>query len=185
VRDAGLSDIGENRVQEMGAKVDVIGKEGLRWHLIGHLQRNKVGQALQLADVIHSIDSVRLAAKLSEEATAANLTVEGLVQINASGEGTKGGFDPDKAIDEIGEICSFPALRVRGLMTMAPLTDDEQTIRAVFQRVERLRNDAAAAVKDFEPFHLSMGMSNDYEIAVEEGSTLLRLGTVLLGERRA
>lgn len=182
VRDAGLSEVGENKVQELEAKVEEVGRSAVRWHLIGHLQRNKAKKAVELADLIHSVDSVRLARKLSSEAEAAGQRVEGLIQVNVSGEESKGGVEGEEGIDAIAEICSMPGLRIVGLMTMAPFTEDERVIRSVFAGTRRLREDAAS-VTGFEPAHLSMGMSNDFEIAVEEGSTLVRLGTILLGER--
>jgi pyridoxal phosphate enzyme (YggS family) len=183
VRAAGLTEVGENRVQELEGKVSALGREFVGWHLIGHLQRNKARLALRLADLIHSVDSVALAGKLSELASESGVVAQVLVQVNAGEEATKGGLDPTVAMEEIGQICALPGLKVRGLMTMAPFTDDEILIRAAFARARMLRDEAARDVDGFEPRHLSMGMSNDYWIAVEEGSTLLRLGTVLLGER--
>jgi PLP dependent protein len=180
--EAGLTEVAENRVQELDEKVAAVGREAVRWHLIGHLQRNKARRALELADLIHSVDSLRLARKLSEEAVAGERTVQALVQVNLSGEASKGGLEEAKAVEEIVEICSLPGLRVQGLMTMAPFSDDMRIVREVFAATRRLR-DAARDVPGFQAAHLSMGMSNDFEVAVEEGSTLVRLGTVLLGER--
>jgi len=180
---AGIADIGENRLQELEAKIAVVGRDAARWHLIGHLQRNKSRRAVALADVIHSVDSVRLAETLSRAAAESISRVEVLVQVNVSGEASKGGLEPEVAVDEIGAICEMPGIRVRGLMTMAPFTDDERVIRSVFRGARLLLEEVGRAVPAFEPAHLSMGMSNDFEVAVEEGSTLLRLGTVLLGDR--
>lgn len=181
-RDAGIPDVGENRVQELDIKVGVLGREVVRWHLIGHLQRNKARRAVALADLIHSVDSVRIARRLSEEAGAAERRLEVLIQVDVSGEETKGGIGAAEALDRIGEICALPHLQVTGLMTMAPFTQEERVLRAVFSETRRLR-DAAAGITGFEGRHLSMGMSNDFEIAIEEGSTIVRLGTVLFGER--
>jgi len=180
---AGIQDIGENRVQELEAKVEAVGRTEARWHLVGQLQRNKVRKAVGLADLIHSVDSLRLALRLSEEGESVGRRVECLVQVNIAGEETKSGFDPVAAFDQIGQICAMPGLRVIGLMTIAPYTSDESLLRSVFGSLRELREEAARSVARFEPIHLSMGMSNDFEIAVEEGSTLLRLGTVLFGER--
>jgi pyridoxal phosphate enzyme (YggS family) len=180
---AGIRDIGENRVQELEAKVAEVGRGTVRWHLIGHLQRNKARRAVELSDLIHSIDSVRLAEKLSEEAIIAGRVLEGLIQVNVSGEATKGGLEADHAMEEIGEICALPGLRIQGLMTMAPLTADEGVTRRVFAAARELCERAAGGISGFEARHLSMGMSADFELAVEEGSTMVRLGTVLLGER--
>lgn len=180
---AGLLDLGENRVQELEEKVEEVGRSRARWHLIGGLQRNKVKRAIPLFDLLHSLDSERLARKVSSEAVAAGVRVRALVQVNASGEESKSGFEPGELVQTLLRICSLPGLRVEGLMTMAPFTADERTLRRTFSRTRELREEAAREVPGFDPIHLSMGMSNDYEIAVEEGSTLVRLGTVLFGER--
>ena len=184
----GHRDCGENRVQELEEKVGLVGREAVRWHLIGHLQRNKVKLALPLFDLIHSIDSVRLAQELSKEAVKAGATVRGLAQVNVSGEETKGGFEGSDslaaAIAEIAQVVELPGLEVVGLMTMAPLTDDEQVLRTTFRRARELFDRCGQELQSFEPRHLSMGMSNDFELAVEEGSTMVRLGTTLFGERQ-
>lgn len=184
VLEAGVVDVGENRVQELEEKFASIGAEGVRWHLIGHLQRNKARKALELADLIHSVDSLRLARKLSDEAEESGRRARVLIQVNVSGEESKGGLGGPAALEEMEVICALPGLRVEGLMTMAPFTDDMAVVRRVFAETRRLR-DAARDIAGFEGAHLSMGMSNDFEVAVEEGSTLVRLGTVLLGERGA
>ena len=184
---AGLRRLGENRVQELArksARLESAGRASeVEWHLIGHLQRNKVKQALPLFDLIHSIDSERLATELSHEAERDARVVTGLVQVNTSGEDAKSGFGYDEAVDGVGRICALPSLRVAGLMTMAPFTDDERVLRRTFARARELF-ERCASIDGFEARHLSMGMSNDYEIAVEEGSTMVRLGTVLFGERQ-
>jgi PLP dependent protein len=131
------------------------------------------------------VDSLRLAQRISALAVEMERRVDVLIQVNVAGEGTKGGIEVDRALDEIGAISALPGLRVRGLMTMAPFTGDEAVIRGVFSRTRRLQEEAAKDASGFEPRHLSMGMSGDFEIAVEEGSTLVRLGTILLGERQA
>jgi pyridoxal phosphate enzyme (YggS family) len=179
---AGLEDVGENRVSELARKHAELGRP-VRWHLIGHLQRNKVRQALGLFDWIHSVDSLRLAEELSKEAERAGRDVEALIQVNASGEASKGGLEFDLALETIVEITNLPRLHVRGLMTMAPFTEDEAIQRRTFRRTRDLFDACAAGVPRFDALDLSMGMSNDYEVAVEEGSTIVRLGTVLFGER--
>lgn len=185
--DAGLRSLGENRVQELADKVarlDGAGRSAeAEWHLIGHVQRNKVRQALPLFDLLHSIDSERLARELSAEAERSDREVAGLVQVNTSGEAAKSGFEAAQAADAVARIAALPRLRVLGLMTMAPWTDDEAVLRATFGRARELF-ERCADIDGFEPRHLSMGMSNDYEIAIEEGSTMVRLGTVLFGERQ-
>jgi PLP dependent protein len=180
---AGVGDVGENRVQEMEDKVGEVGRDAVRWHLIGHLQRNKAARALPFFDLLHSMDNLRLAETLSKAAVDQGRTVRVLAQVNTSGEETKGGFEPDEAIDALGRICALPGIEVRGLMTMAPFTDDEAVLRRTFRAARALFDDAARQVPGFTAEHLSMGMSNDYELAVEEGSTLVRVGSVLFGER--
>ncbi len=182
--EAGLRVCGENRVQELEAKVEAVGRQAVEWHLIGHLQRNKVERALPLFDMIESIDSLRLARALSAGAEAAGLEqVRGLVEVNVSGEATKGGFASGAALDAIAEICALPRLRIEGLMTMAPLAADEGVVRATFAGARALFERCGAELPGFQAVSLSMGMSSDFEVAVEEGSTLVRLGTILFGER--
>lgn len=180
--EAGVADVGENRVQEMDDKVAEIGRDAVRWHLIGHLQRNKAARAVAIADLVHSLDSVRLAEALSAEAVKAGVTVRALVQVNTSGEESKFGLGADEALDAIGPMAALPGLRLEGMMTMAPFTDDEAVIRRTFAGARRLCEEAARQVPGFGRA-LSMGMSNDFEAAVEEGSTLVRVGSTLFGER--
>jgi hypothetical protein len=179
---AGVADVGENRVQELEEKVAEVGRGAVGWHLIGHLQRNKAGKALPLFDLIHSLDSLRLAEAISAEAVKRGMEARALVQVNASGEESKGGFEPGELADAAGRIAALPGMRVEGLMTMAPFTDDERVLRAAFRRTRELLDDAARQVPGMGR-QLSMGMSNDFEIAVEEGSTLVRVGSILFGER--
>ncbi len=180
----GLLDVGENRVAELESKRAETDAP-LRWHLVGHLQRNKVRRALPLFDLMHSVDSVRLAREISREAERIGRRVPVLVQINASGEESKSGFDAAEGLDRVAEVAALPTLHVLGLMTMAPLTDDTSVLRNTFARMRALYERCASRVPEFEARYLSMGMSNDFEIAVEEGSNLVRLGTVLFGERLA
>jgi pyridoxal phosphate enzyme (YggS family) len=179
---AGVGDVGENRVQEMDDKVGEIGRGAVRWHLIGHLQRNKAARAVAIADLVHSLDSLRLAEALSAEAVRAGITLPVLVQVNTSGEESKFGLPADKAVDAAGAMAALPGLRLEGMMTMAPFTDDEAVIRRTFAAARRLCEEAARQVPGFGRA-LSMGMSNDFEAAVEEGSTLVRVGSTLFGER--
>ena len=179
----GLEDCAENRVQDLEAKVESVGRTAVRWHLIGHLQRNKVRRALPLFDLIHSIDSDRLAAELSAEAERAGVEVRGLVQVNTSGEATKGGFSADAAVEAVSRVTALPMLRIAGLMMMAPFDAPEAALRKTFGRARELFEQCSREVPGFHPEHLSMGMSDDFEVAVEEGSTMVRLGTILFGER--
>ena len=181
---AGLRDVGENRVQELEEKRGVVGAAAQPvWHLIGHLQRNKVRRAIQLFDTIHSIDSLRLAEELSKEAVRSGITVRGLVQVNVSGEASKGGFDAAAAVELIAAVTALPSLAIEGLMTMAPLTADARAVRATFAGTRALLEQCVSARVPLQARELSMGMSGDYEVAIEEGSTMVRLGTVLFGER--
>jgi PLP dependent protein len=182
-REAGIGDIGENRVPELEEKVREVGREAVRWHLIGHLQRNKARRAIPCFDLLHSLDSLRLARQLSQDAEFLGREVEALVQVNTSGEESKFGFAPDEALQAIGEMAELPGLKLVGVMTMAPFVADEAVLRRTFAGARRLWEDADGQVAGFEARHLSMGMSNDFDVAVEEGSTLVRLGTVLFGER--
>jgi PLP dependent protein len=182
---AGLPDVGENRVQELESKRAEYGGALAQpsWHLIGHLQRNKARLAVSLSDMIQSVDSGRLAAELSKEAVRAGRTVRVLVQVNVSGEETKGGFDAARAVQEIARVVALPGLRCEGLMTMAPFVDDEAVLRGTFAGARQLLERCVSEGLPLAGRELSMGMSHDYVVAVEEGSTMVRLGTVLLGER--
>jgi hypothetical protein len=182
---AGVLDVGENRVQELESKVAAVGRNAVRWHLIGHLQRNKVGKAVPLFDLVHSLDSERLAQALSAEAVKTGITVRALVEVNAVGEESKSGFPAAEVTDAVGRIAELPGLELAGMMTMAPFTDDEAVVRRAFATTRRACEDAARQVPGFRGQHLSMGMSNDFEIAVEEGATLVRVGSSIFGERGA
>ncbi len=180
---AGVLDLGENRVEEMVWKVSECGDlADVRWHMIGHIQSRKASRAANLSDLVHSVDSMRLATKLGRIGDATGQPIPVLIQINASGEATKGGFAARRALDDIKAVAACSGLRVKGLMTMAPFTDDEAVLRSTFRRVRGIMADATA-IPGVVGCELSMGMSNDFEIAVSEGATLLRLGTVLLGPR--
>jgi PLP dependent protein len=179
--DAGLRDVGENRVQEALPKMQEISAP-VRWHLIGHLQRNKA-KAVAEFDLLHSLDSTRLADAVDEVGRAAEAPVEALVQVNVVGEESKGGFGRPEWAAIAERLRSCTGIRVRGVMTMAPLDADERVLRAVFAGAREARDVMRAAGHDAT--ELSMGMSNDYEVAVEEGATFVRLGTILFGARSA
>ena len=182
---AGFHVVGENRVGEAEAKQDMLPDLKVSYHMIGHLQRNKAVAAIRVFDRIDSVDSVRLARRLDAVGTAAECTAfPVLVQVNASGETSKGGLPIEDAIAGVGSICELEGLRVEGLMTMAPIDADERTLHQVFSRVRRCLESCREQIVEFEGTELSMGMSGDFEIAIDEGATQVRLGTVLLGERR-
>ncbi|HEY4218355.1 MAG TPA: YggS family pyridoxal phosphate-dependent enzyme [Gemmatimonadaceae bacterium] len=178
---AGLGDVGENKVQEALPKMDAV-TVPVRWHLIGHLQRNKV-KALEKFDLLHSLDSARLADAVSDFGMAAGAPVHALLQVNVVGEESKGGFERGEWEAEAARLRGLAGIRVQGVMTMAPLDADERTLRTVFAGARDARDVLRAAGHDAT--ELSMGMSHDYEVAVEEGATLVRLGTILFGARSA
>ncbi|MGH7558769.1 MAG: YggS family pyridoxal phosphate-dependent enzyme [Gemmatimonadota bacterium] len=182
---AGLTDIGENRVQEalakLGPDVRPEGASPIRWHMVGHLQRNKVRDAVALFDWVQSIDSLRLARAISGRVDEGR-PVQVLIEVNAGGEAQKHGLAPERGVETALAVAELPGLEFRGVMAMAPWTEDERAIRAAFRVArgvfESLRERVGARVDT-----LSMGMSNDYGVAVEEGATMIRLGTALFGER--
>jgi pyridoxal phosphate enzyme (YggS family) len=179
--DAGLRDVGENKVQEALAKMPLV-ERPLRWHLIGHLQRNKVKQ-LDPFHLVHSMDSARLADALATFGQERGRPVEVLMQVNVSGEGTKGGYSPTDVPVEAERLRRLSGIVCRGVMTMAPFDADVGTLRKVFAGARKSREQLREA--GHPATELSMGMSGDYEVAVEEGATLVRLGTVLFGARAA
>jgi pyridoxal phosphate enzyme (YggS family) len=182
---AGLRDVGENKVQEaVGKMAEVLRSAAapLRWHLIGHLQRNKVKQ-LDGFHLVQSVDSARLADALSAHGEARGRPVDVLVQVNVSGEDSKGGYAPAMMEREADRLRGLAGIVVRGVMTMAPFDAEEATLRLVFSGARGCSEALRAAGHPAE--ELSMGMSGDYQVAVEEGATLVRLGTVLFGARSA
>ena len=179
--EAGLRMIGENRVQEAETKLRNR-PEGCELHLIGHLQRNKARKAVGLFECVQSIDKMETAVALSRAAVAAARSIDVLLEKNSSGEETQSGYrDSGRLIDEVGRIAALEGLRVRGLMTIAPFTDEEALLRRAFGGLRELFARARAVVSGLDV--LSMGMSNDFEVAVEEGATIVRLGTALFGAR--
>lgn len=176
---AGVHDVGENRVQEAEAKMNAV-TVPVRWHLIGHLQRNKARAAARFA-LVHGVDSERLAEALDQAAEAAGVVLEVLVQVNVSGEATKSGFEPGAVSAVADRLLQRRSLRVMGAMTMAPFDAEESVLRAVFSGARAVRDQLQHAGHPAP--YLSMGMSGDYEVAVEEGATHVRLGTVLFGTR--
>lgn len=186
---AGLEDLGENRVQEADAKIAEIGRDGgVRWHLIGHLQANKARRAVVLFDLIHSLDSVALVRRLDRlcvEEGRQELPV--LIQVDLAGEATKTGASEEALPELIAALVAAGRLRLKGLMTLPPFFDDAERARPFFRRLRELR-DALNTEQAFGANvrgELSMGMSNDYEVAVEEGATIVRVGTAIFGERQA
>lgn len=177
---AGLPDVGENRVQEALAKQELVADPAVRWHLIGSLQRNKAKHAVGRFVLIHSVDRVELADELARRVPEGRRQAV-LVEVNCSGEAQKGGIEPSALEPLLARVAALPSLELGGLMTMAQLTGDEAVQRSAFGRLRTLRDEMT--VRGFTLPELSMGMSGDYTIAVEEGATMLRLGTLLFGER--
>jgi PLP dependent protein len=187
--EAGARDLGENRVQEADAKITELGREQARWHLIGHLQANKARRAVVLFDLIHSVDSVALARRLDRlcaEEERAELPV--LLQVDLAGEATKSGARVQELPELIGAVRASEHLRLNGLMALPPFFEDAELVRPFFRRLRELR-DLYGARGEFDASRgggeLSMGMSHDFEVAIEEGATLVRVGTAIFGERRA
>ena len=174
--ESGVKHVGENRVQEARKKIESLSTLVPRpvWHMVGHLQANKAKTAAEIFDIIHSVDSVRLAEAISHHASS-NLPL--LIQVNVSVEGTKGGFVVAELTKAVAEIARLPRLEVKGLMTIAPLVKDPEEVRPIFRRLRELRD--ALGLE-----YLSMGMSDDFEVAVEEGSTMVRIGRAIFDERR-
>lgn len=182
----GLTRFGENRVQEAESKINALELPGVTWELIGHLQTNKAERAVRLFARIQSVDSVRLAELLSQRAAGRERPLPVLLEVNVGGEASKSGFAPDDVVEAARHIATLPHLRPEGLMTVAPITADPQDARPFFQRL-RERRDELRRVVPIEPdggwAELSMGMTDDFEVAIAEGATLVRIGRALFGER--
>lgn len=170
---AGLRHFGENRVQDAETKIAGLSELPVTWHMVGHLQTNKVKTALELFHMIHSVDSLHLAEALSRRAQR---EIPVLLQVNVSAEGTKQGFSPQELPKAVENIVKLPYLVVRGLMTVAPLAENPEQVRPVFARLRQLRDSLGLE-------HLSMGMTDDFEVAVEEGATIVRIGRAIFGPR--
>lgn len=181
--DCGVTDIGENKVQEILDKYDKV--KPVRWHMIGHLQTNKVKYIIDKVVLIHSVDSLKLAKEINKRAAAAGKIMDILIQVNAAHEESKWGIDPALTGDLIGEILeNCPNVRIKGLMSVAPYSDDPDEIRPYFAEVRKLYDKYGAMENEMVDFeYLSMGMTHDYITAMEEGSNLVRVGTAIFGAR--
>jgi len=182
---AGVIDFGENKVQEAEEKIPQVGRDSVRWHLIGHLQSNKARKAVELFDAIHSLDSVALARKLEracEKGDRAQLPV--LVQVDLGKEVTKSGVTEDQLLEIVDALKQCHRLRLQGLMTLPPFYDNSEEVRPFFRRLRELRDELRrlGAFGDGRG-ELSMGMTHDFEVAIEEGATIVRVGTAIFGER--
>jgi hypothetical protein len=178
----GIRDVGENKVQEALKKFTVLESPAVRKHMIGHLQTNKAKQALEIFDLIQSVDSLKLAREIQKQAAKLNKTAEILIQVNTAGEQQKFGADPREVSALLAEVLKFSNILVKGFMTIAPLTGDKDSVRCCFEDLrklsERAQNEFRGSAR-FDPKHLSMGMTDDYEIALEEGSNMVRIGRAI------
>lgn len=187
---AGARDIGENRVEEASEKIPAVNRQledgKLRWHLIGHLQRRKARQAIALFDIIQSVDTLRLAETLNRHALGANIRMSVLLQVNIGGDPQKFGFAPaprEALWRDIEKITALPGLRVEGLMTIGPLVATAEQARPFFRELRELRDELAQRFANAAWRELSMGMTDDYAVAIEEGATIVRIGRAIFGQR--
>ncbi len=180
---AGQRNFGENKVQEICLKAPQL-PEDIRWHMIGHLQRNKVKQVMDKAVMIHSVDNLRLAETISREAVKRNMVMPILIEVNAAGEESKFGIALEETEQLVRQAAALPGLQIAGLMTIAPFTEDPESNRLYFRQLRELSVDIKSkCIDNVTMDHLSMGMTGDYQVAIEEGATLIRVGTGIFGER--
>lgn len=183
VYDAGARDLGENKVQEICEKYDKLPAD-IRWHMIGHLQRNKVKQVIDKAAMIHSVDSYRLAQEISVQAQKKGLTIPILIEVNIANEESKFGISAEDTIQLVEEVAALPNLSIKGLMTIAPYVVDAEENRLYFRQIKQLSVDIKNKnIDNVSMDVLSMGMTGDYEVAIEEGATMVRVGTGIFGAR--
>ncbi len=182
--EAGITILGENYIQEAGKKFDMLSSCPVSWHFIGHLQSNKAKYAVRLFDLIHSVDSLKLAMQLNKQAQKINKVQQILIQINISGESTKSGIYKDNAFELTKNISGLENLSVKGLMAMPPYFSDPEKVRPYFSAVRSLRDLIKKEnIQNIDMNELSMGMTGDFEVAIEEGATLVRIGTAIFGKR--
>ena len=179
----GVTDFGENRVQEALPKIAAFHPQGLRWHMIGHLQSNKASKAVSSFYCVHSVDSVHLAQTLNRHASEQGKHLPVLLQINVSGETSKEGISLAGTPELARQVVALPQIQVEGLMTIAPLVEDPEQVRPVFRTLRLLRDQLRAELPFCSWQHLSMGMTGDYSVAIEEGATIVRIGRAIFGER--
>lgn len=187
---AGQADFGENRFEELWEKIPAAhalgmdqGGTPIRWHFIGTIQSRKSDQVIGPLVLVHSVDRVKIARRISQVAEAAATVVPILLEVNVSGEESKHGFRPDSIDAAVAEMRALPGIHIQGLMTMAPFVDDAEETRPVFRGLRTLRDDLRRRFPEMAWPHLSMGMTNDFEVAVEEGATLVRIGSAIFGDR--
>ncbi|MBT9771650.1 YggS family pyridoxal phosphate-dependent enzyme [Coprococcus catus] len=179
----GILDYGENKVQELSDKYDVLPKN-IRWHMIGHLQRNKVKYLIGKTVLIHSVDSLRLAEQIEHEAAKADTIMNVLIEVNVAGEESKFGTTCNEAVELVRAVAALKHVKIKGLMTIAPFTDNPEDNRIYFKKLKQLSVDIKSKnIDNVDMDELSMGMTGDYEVAIEEGATMVRVGTGIFGER--
>ena len=178
---AGVKIIGENKVQEAKEKYQILSAD-IEWHLVGHLQTNKVKYAIEIFDLIHSVDSIKLAKEIDKRSLQFGMITNVLVEVNVSGEETKYGIKPEEVEPFLKEISEFSRTRVRGLMTIAPIAEDKEEVRPYFRKLRELFKEIKSKnIKNVKMDYLSMGMTEDFEVAVEEGANMVRIGRGIFG----
>lgn len=183
IYDENIRDFGENKVQELCSKMEQLPSD-IRWHMIGHLQRNKVKYIVDKVAMIHSVDSLRLAETIEKEAEKKNVVVPILIEVNVAQEESKFGLKPEEVLSFIEQIASFPHIQIKGLMTIAPYVENAEENREIFRELKKLSVDIAAKnINNVTMSVLSMGMTGDYMVAVQEGATMVRVGTGIFGAR--
>jgi pyridoxal phosphate enzyme (YggS family) len=180
---ADVTNFGENRVQEALPKIAAFHPPNVRWHMIGHLQSNKAGKVVDSFDMVQSVDSLHLAQVLNRHAEEHGKRLPVLLQVNISGEASKEGMPPAEASEVAQQIAMLPSIEVQGLMTIAPLVQDPEEVRPIFRGLRELRDRLRDEVPDSSWQHLSMGMTDDYRVAIAEGATIVRIGRAIFGER--
>ncbi|NLW39752.1 MAG: YggS family pyridoxal phosphate-dependent enzyme [Tissierellia bacterium] len=180
----GITDIGENRVQELVKKYDII-NDKVKYHMIGHLQTNKVKYLIDKVSLIHSLDRMSLAKELNKRAQKHGIIIDTLVQVNVADEESKFGLRVEEVIPFIEDVQDYEHIRIKGLMTIAPFVEDKEEVRWVFRRLRQLSEEIKGrGYENVDMEFLSMGMTNDFEVAIEEGSNMIRIGTAIFGERK-
>lgn len=179
----GITDIGENKVQELLDKYDKV--DNVRWHMIGHLQTNKVKYIIDKVSMIHSVDSYKLAEEIDKRAKQSNVIMDILIQVNPANEETKFGIDPEETISLVGQISeNFKNIRIKGIMSIAPFSNDPEEVRKYFKQVNEIYLNISTNYPSGKNFDcLSMGMTNDFRVAIEEGSNMIRIGSAIFGNR--
>lgn len=178
---AGVKIIGENKVQEAKEKYHILSAD-IEWHLVGHLQTNKVKYAIEIFDCIHSVDSIKLAEEIDKRSLQFGKTTNVLVEVNVSGEESKYGIKPEEVEPFLKEISEFSRIRVRGLMTIAPIAEDKEEVRPYFRKLRELSEEIKnKSIKNVKMDYLSMGMTEDFEVAIEEGANMVRIGRGIFG----